>query len=246
MFLRSSCFQSVGEKKQSFHFHRLLHSFTTTQFLTFLILSFFLSFFFSPPFISPTQCNLFPISGLVCESALPPSYVCPTTVITGNVIQRSTWTNCSVLVGDLYVYQLNDDITESDLGFLQTLQLIFGTVIIQENLGLYSLSFLKNVQHTYRVVLKSNPRLFDAVFVGRHADVPAVVVEDCAPLCPLFYPNPSVTGDLSCNSPDLNFLVFEVVTDYSLANGSIPVRRCSNCLGRCFCNHEYFIRRNLL
>ena len=152
--------------------------------------------------------------------------------------ERFTWKNCSVIIGDLYIYQLNPGITEDQLEFLVSVELVFGTIIIQENPDLYSLPFLRSVRHAYQVTLRSNPKLFFSVMVGRHSDMP-IVVEDCYFLCPFVYPVPKYTGSLDCMSPDLNFNVSGNLSDYSLRDGAYPVsyfaRGVFVCLCLCLC-----------
>ena len=129
---------------------------------------------------------------------------CPTMVVTGAALNFRDWPNCTYISGDLLIYRTNESITEESLAFLQTVEVVLGDVVVQDNPGIFSLSFLKKLHRSNRLIVRDNLQLFCATVPKLHSTV-NVIVENCPALCPLRYPIAMTFGDLECKIPQLLF-----------------------------------------
>ena len=189
--------------------------------LFYLITNFYMSYLSKQKLSLPIiQCHLYS-DGEICE--VHDVVVCPRTVVTGSALNHRTWQNCGVIDGDLVIYRLNDDVTESDLAFLKTIEWVYGEIVVQEAPGIYSLSFLTQIRVARRIVLRDNYNIFDAFLPTIHPEGLDVLVENCPMLCPSNYPVPQSLGELVCNSPVLTFQLDALVTISNAVNASFQV-----------------------
>ena len=138
-------------------------------------------------------------------------------VITGDATNFRSWDNCSRIHGDLIIYRLEDTVTEETLEFLSSVEMVFGRVIVEDSPGLFSLSFLRNVRHTLKVVLKNNNNMFDARLPSI-SDKIDVFIDFCPNLCNDFYPSPELFDELTCTFPNLLFQTWSSIVPVELTN----------------------------
>ena len=138
----------------------------------------------------------------LCQSVTLQSI--PKVVITGAALTSYHWAQNAMVQDDLVIYATDNDVTDARLSFLQSVEVVLGSVIVEECPGILSLSFLKNLRYAKRVVVKYNDQMFNASLPLLERSVP-VFVEDCDLLCPRWYPIPSELESFSCELPRMAF-----------------------------------------
>lgn len=96
--------------------------------------------------------------------------------------------------------------TEQALAVLKSVNYVFGTIVVENCSGIYSLEFLSNVKFAYRVIIKQNVGLFEALMPQLHSDV-LVTVDESRLLCPALYPTPQLFPYTACDGPIVVFRV---------------------------------------
>ena len=155
--------------------------------------------------------------------------VCNDTVVTGAALNAQNWANCTLIKGDLIVYRTDASVSESHLGFLSSVQLVFGNVIIEDNPNIFTLSFLRQLRHVRRLIIKNNPLLYYAVLPRLHSHVgqDAIYVDDCSALCPSKYPHPVLIDDTDCSAARILFQAHSSESLLaSLQSAQVRVRCC--------------------
>ena len=160
------------------------------------------------------QCRLF-VNGTSCQSTPADTrntvteHVCQDLVLTGTVHATSAQ-NCTRVEGNVIIFKLDSSVSESSLSFLLNLRMIMGLLVVENNPGLFSLSFLQELLFVTTIVVKDNPNLMDATLPHLPKET-VVLVQACPILCAMRYPVP-FQGVTSC--PHIS-LLFEASSNSS-------------------------------
>ena len=134
-------------------------------------------------------CSLFEVDSVCTSSCSTCGTVCEAFPITDlSSLQLYATNNCTVVVGDLYISDLDSSIIRSTLfSNLQGIRSIRGSLYFDNNPFLTAMTFFSKLESVTSIRYLNNPRLVDARMPSLISLPGGVSVIGCDRLCPVRY-----------------------------------------------------------